>query len=60
MPFRNGEVKKGGDPTIWETMNATDYGLLWRSVSGFSASPINEVLDDLYAWQRKFVRLNEV
>jgi hypothetical protein len=51
MLFRNGEVKKGGDPKVWEVINSTDFMLLWRSVDAFAPSPIEDVLDKLYAAQ---------
>jgi hypothetical protein len=51
LPFRNGAVVKGGDITVWDTVNAIDYELLWRSVDAFAASPILPHLEDLQRHQ---------
>lgn len=40
LPFRNGATFKGGDASVWETVNAVDYQLLWRSVDAFVSSPL--------------------
>ena len=58
MPFRNGEVLKGGDPTVWEVVNETDFELLWCSVNVFEDDPIEPFLVDLFAWQQTFRRLD--
>jgi hypothetical protein len=58
MPFRNGEVLKGGDPKVWKAVNETDFDLLWRSVDVFGDDPIEAVLSDLFAWQERFRRLS--
>lgn len=60
MPFRNGEVSKGGDPQVWEVINETDFELLWRSVDVFGADPVEPVLSDLFEWQQRFRRLGPV
>lgn len=52
LRFRNGAVEKGGDPAVWQAVNETDYGLLWRSVDGFvDHSPIETHLTALAALQ---------
>ncbi len=51
LPFRNGATQKGGDSTIWQVVNATDYDLLWRSVDTFGPAPIIPFLDALAAVQ---------
>ena len=61
MPFRNGEVLKGGDPAVWEVINATDYDAL--NCSGAASmslreDPIEPFLSDLFAWQETFRRLD--
>ena len=58
MRFRNGEVLKGGDPTVWAVVNETDFELLWRSVDVFEGDPIKPFLADLFAWQQTFRRLD--
>jgi hypothetical protein len=58
MPFRNGEILKGGEPTVWEVVNETDFDLLWCSVDAFADDPIEPFLADLFAWQQKFRRLD--
>jgi hypothetical protein len=63
LPFRNGEIAKGGDARVWATVDSTDYELLWRSVDAFGPCPIEPYLgalvrhqavsrrpDDLKAW----------
>lgn len=40
LPFRNGAVTKGGDATVWDTVNTINYELLWRSVDAFAPSPL--------------------
>ena len=47
LPFRNGAAAKGGDTTVWDTVNAIDYQLLWRFVDSFAASPLLPYLEDL-------------
>jgi hypothetical protein len=51
LPFRNGAVVKGGDIAVWETVNAINYELLWRSIDAFSASPILPYLEGLQRHQ---------
>ncbi len=51
LPFRNGQVAKGGDPEVWKVVSATDYVLLWRSVNAFKPSPIEPYLAELYRHQ---------
>ena len=51
LPFRNGAAAKGGDTTVWDTVNALDYELLWRSVDAFAASPLLPYLEDLQRHQ---------
>lgn len=66
LPFRNGEVTKGGDPCVWKTVDSIDYLSLWRSVDTFGPSPIEphlealtelqeagRVIDELEAWLRE-------
>jgi hypothetical protein len=47
MPFRNGNVVKGGDPEIWPTINSVNMELLWRSVNPLAESPIIPYLGEL-------------
>ena len=51
LHFRNGEIKKGGDPEVWKAVSETDFALLWRSVDVFASAPINTVLTELTALQ---------
>jgi hypothetical protein len=51
LPFRNGEVGKGGDPLVWLVVNDTDFDLLWRSVDAFGPDPTDPYLDALFAAQ---------
>lgn len=43
LHHRNGDVEKGGDPSVWETVNATDFMMLWRLVDPHAPSPIEAV-----------------
>lgn len=47
VPFRNGTVTKGGDATVWDTVNTINYELLWRSVDAFAPSPLLPYRADL-------------
>lgn len=47
MPFRNGNVVKGGDPKIWPIINGLRAELLFRSVNPFLDSPIIPHLEAL-------------
>lgn len=47
LPFRNGATFKGGDASVWETVNAVDYELLWRSVDAFASSPLLPFREEL-------------
>lgn len=51
MPFRNGNVAKGGDAAIWEVVNSLDYERLWLSVDAYADSPILPHLADLHMFQ---------
>lgn len=51
MPFRNGNVVKGGDPKIWPIINGLDAQLLCRSVNPFLASPVIPYLEALAQYQ---------
>jgi hypothetical protein len=53
MPFRNGNVAKGGEPGIWEIVSSVDYELLWRSVDAYAPSPILRSLTDLHEYQNR-------
>lgn len=57
MPFRNGQVEKGGDPRVWVVIGQTDFGLLFRSVDPFGPSPILAHLTALFAYQGAAPRL---
>jgi hypothetical protein len=58
MPFRSGEALKGGDSNVWKVVNKTDFQLLWRSVDAFADDPIEPFLQELFAWQQAFRRLD--
>lgn len=47
MPFRNGNVVKGGDSKIWPIINGLNAELLFRSVDPFLDSPIIPHLEAL-------------
>jgi Virulence-associated protein E len=51
LPFRNGAVAKGGDPTVWKIVGSIDYVLLWRSVKAFKPSPIKPYVNELLRHQ---------
>lgn len=51
MPFRNGQVAKGGQEEVWKIVAAVDYDLLWRSVDAFQPSPIQPHLAALLLHQ---------
>jgi hypothetical protein len=51
LPFRNGEIAKGGDARVWTTVESTDYELLWRSVDAFGPCPIKPYLGALVRHQ---------
>jgi hypothetical protein len=54
LPWRNGDVVKGGDPDVWEIVNELDYKLLWQSVDPFADNPINSHLDILRGYQSRY------
>jgi hypothetical protein len=60
MPFRSGEVDKGGDARVWPVVDKTDYELLWKSVDAFGPDPIEPVLRELFAWQERYRTLDTV
>ncbi len=45
MTFRNGNPATGGDPQVWNTINATDFAAIWRSIDPFLPSPLEAVRD---------------
>jgi hypothetical protein len=53
MPFRNGNVAKGGDREIWEIVSTLNYHLLWQSVDVYAASPILQSLEELHLHQAR-------
>ena len=53
MPFRNGNVAKGGDQQIWDIVSSVDYELLWQSVDAYAPSPILRSLTDLHEYQNR-------
>ncbi|RTL51766.1 MAG: hypothetical protein EKK40_09615 [Bradyrhizobiaceae bacterium] len=53
LPFRNGNVEKGGEETIWPTINSIDYELLFCSIDPFAISPLIPHLRALAAHQAK-------
>jgi hypothetical protein len=53
MPFRNGDVAKGGDAEVWQIVSSLDYVSMWLSVDAFGASPIKEVLGGLHTHQKR-------
>jgi Virulence-associated protein E len=60
MRLRNGEVKKGGDPAVWNVIDTTDYNLLWRSVDPFDSDPTDPFLEQLFALQESTRKLSEL
>jgi hypothetical protein len=60
MRLRNGEVKKGGDPNVWDVIDSTDYDLLWRSVDAFASDPIDPFLEQLFALQESTRKLSDL
>jgi hypothetical protein len=60
LRFRNGQIDKGGDPLVWETITATDMLLLWRSVDPFAPSPLMPNLAALFALQEADRPVDEV
>lgn len=53
MPFRNGNVAKGGEKEIWEIVSTLNYHLLWQSVDVYAASPILQSLEELHLHQTR-------
>lgn len=53
LPFRNGDVAKGGDAEVWQIVSSLDYEAMWLSVDAFAPSPIREVLGDLHIHQNR-------
>jgi hypothetical protein len=53
MPFRNGNVAKGGEPGIWEIVLSLDYEVLWQSIDVYAPSPIIRSLSDLHEYQNR-------
>jgi curved DNA-binding protein CbpA len=60
LTFRNGAVATGGDPLVWETVDAVDYDLLWWSVDAFGPSPIRPYLADLRRLQAESRRRSDL
>lgn len=54
MPFKNGNVAKGGDPSIWSAVNSLDIKLLWDSVDPFGSRPIASFLAELHHYQNNY------
>lgn len=54
LPFRNGDVARGGCPSVWKTISETDFTLLWRSVDVFEEDPIKARWGQLRVWQDRF------
>ncbi|MBR1240264.1 hypothetical protein JQ620_09020 [Bradyrhizobium sp. AUGA SZCCT0274] len=53
MPFRNGNLAKGGEQGIWEIASSLDYELLWQSVDAYAPTPIIRSLSDLHEYQNR-------
>ena len=53
MPFRNGNVAKGGESDVWETVTSLNYELLWQSIDAYAPSPIIPSLSDLHEYQNR-------
>jgi Virulence-associated protein E len=53
MPFRNGNVAKGGEQGIWEIASSLNYELLWQSVDAYAPTPIIRSLSDLHEYQNR-------
>jgi hypothetical protein len=51
LHHRNGDVAKGGKASVWDTINSTDFALLWRLVDAKAPSPIKAVRAQLAARQ---------
>jgi hypothetical protein len=54
LPFKNGNVAKGGDARIWEIVNTIDFQSLWLAVDAFAPSPIQNFLKELHDYQNSF------
>lgn len=54
MPFKNGNVAKGGDPNVWPAVNSLDVKMLWDSVDAFGSSPIAPFLAELHHYQNHY------
>jgi hypothetical protein len=60
LPFRNGDVARGGCSSVWETIAEVDFTLLWRSVDVFGEDPIKGYWEKLRIWQDRFRTLDPV
>jgi hypothetical protein len=58
LPFRNGDVARGGCSSVWNTISETDFVLLWRSVDVFGIDPIAAHWKTLRTWQDQFRSLD--
>jgi hypothetical protein len=55
IPFRNGNVDRGGDPDIWNTVKQMNAVRLWQSVDWNSMPPIEAELPALIAHQASYI-----
>lgn len=46
--FRNANPATGGDPSIWQVINDTDFMSIWRSVDPFAPSPLEAVRSKVF------------
>jgi hypothetical protein len=55
LPFRNGNVERGGSADVWEIVDSIDFLLLWQSVDWKAPAPILTVLPALVAHQASYI-----
>lgn len=48
LTFRNANPATGGDPSIWQVINDTDFTAIWRYVDPFAASPLEPVRSKVF------------
>lgn len=56
LPWRSGDVVKGGDSDVWESVNHLNFKLIWQSVDPFADNPIDSHLDALRDYQAHYSR----
>ncbi|MDR3475926.1 MAG: hypothetical protein P4M09_30140 [Devosia sp.] len=60
LHFRNGNIEKGGDPDVWQTVRSLPYLAMWQSVSHLKSSPLFAHLGAVTTFQAAAGPIDEV